>query len=89
VRELRAHVDVVRARADRIQELREGLPVPRQALGEDDAGMSSTPSMSFTRSPWSSGRHGAKPTPQFPITTVVTPCHDDGARRSSHVACPS
>jgi hypothetical protein len=24
------------------------------------------------------GRAGAKPTPQLPITTVVTPCHDDG-----------
>ena len=28
---------------------------------------------------WSPGRHGAKPTPQLPITTVVTPCHDDGS----------
>ena len=26
---------------------------------------------------WSSGRHGAKPKPQLPITTLVTPCHPD------------
>jgi len=24
-----------------------------------------------------SGRHGATPTPQFPVTTVVTPCQDE------------
>ena len=32
---------------------------------------------------------GAKPTPQLPITTVVTPCHDEGCSRLSHVAWPS
>ena len=25
----------------------------------------------------SSGRHGAKPKPQLPMTTLVTPCHPD------------
>ena len=35
------------------------------------------------------GGTGAKPTPQLPMTTVVTPCHDDGIRRSSQVAWPS
>ena len=30
---------------------------------------------------WSLGRTGAKPTPQLPITTVVTPCPDDGSSR--------
>ena len=41
-------------------------------------GMSSTPSMSSMRKPSLPGRTGAKPTPQLPITTVVTPCQLDG-----------
>ncbi len=41
-------------------------------------GMSSTPSISWIRKSCSSGRAGAKPTPQLPITTVVTPCQPDG-----------
>ena len=45
-------------------------------------------SLSGSRS-WSVGLQGAKPTPQLPITTVVTPCHDDGARWASQVAWPS
>jgi hypothetical protein len=36
-------------------------------------GMSSTPSMSWIRKSCWSGRTGAKPTPQLPITAVVTP----------------
>ena len=36
-----------------------------------------------------SGRTGAKPTPQLPSTTVVTPCQHDGVRCGSHVAWPS
>jgi hypothetical protein len=35
------------------------------------------------------GRTGAKPTPQFPITTVVTPCQLDGVSIGSHVTWPS
>jgi hypothetical protein len=31
----------------------------------------------------SAGRVGAIPKPQFPITTLVTPCHDDGVRARS------
>ena len=52
-------------------------------------GMSSTPAMTSTRTSWSSWRHGAKPTPQLPITTVVMPCADDGVSRSDQMACPS
>ena len=37
-------------------------------------GMSSTPSMREMSRSWASGRTGAKPTPQLPITAVVTPC---------------
>jgi hypothetical protein len=52
-------------------------------------GMSSTPSMRAISQSWRSGRTGAKPTPQFPMTTVVTPCHEDGVSSGSHVTWPS
>ena len=52
-------------------------------------GMSSTPSISEMRRGCASGRTGAKPTPQLPMTAVVTPCQLDGAMRSSQVAWPS
>ena len=52
-------------------------------------GMSSTPSMSEMSRLCASGRTGAKPTPQLPITAVVTPCQLDGVIRPSHVAWPS
>jgi len=55
----------------------DGLPLPRQALVEHGAGQSSTPSMSSTNVSRSSARTGAKPTPQFPLTTVVTPWPDE------------
>ncbi len=48
-------------------------------------GMSSTPSISSIRKSRPSGRTGAKPTPQLPMTTVVTPCHDDGDTSGSQV----
>ena len=35
------------------------------------------------------GLHGAKPTPQLPITAVVTPCQADGAMLLSQIAWPS
>ena len=52
-------------------------------------GMSSTPSISSMRKSWESGRTGAKPTPQLPITTVVTPCQLEGDISGSQVAWPS
>ena len=51
--------------------------------------MSSTPSISSISRSWSAGRTGANPTPQLPITAVVTPCQLDGASWVSHVAWPS
>ncbi len=48
--------------------------------------MSSTPSMSPISHSCRSGATGAKPTPQLPMTTVVTPCQHDGVSVSSHVA---
>src|SRR4051794_15545753 len=52
-------------------------------------GMSSTPSMSPINQSCLSGLAGAKPTPQFPITIVVTPCQQLGVSIGSHVTCPS
>ena len=52
-------------------------------------GMSSTASISSIRKSSLPGRTGAKPTPQLPITTVVTPCQLDGASIGSQVAWPS
>ena len=52
-------------------------------------GISSTPSissMSFCRS---AGLQGAKPTPQLPMTTVVTPWSDEGAISESQTAWAS
>ena len=36
-----------------------------------------------------SGLVGAIPKPQLPVTTVVTPCHDEGVRSRSHRTCAS
>ncbi len=41
-------------------------------------GMPSTETRSCIAISRDAGRHGAMPTPQLPITTEVTPCHDDG-----------
>ena len=49
-----------------------------------EPGMSSTPSISSMRRSWSAGRTGANPTPQLPMTTVVTPCQ----RRGQQAAVP-
>ena len=52
-------------------------------------GMSSTPSISLISRSSLPGRSGAKPTPQLPITTVVTPWWMLGLKVASQVAWPS
>ncbi len=52
-------------------------------------GMSSTPSISWINQSSAPGRTGAKPTPQLPMTTVVTPCQQDGVSSGSQVTWPS
>ena len=54
-----------------------------------EPGMSSTPSISSMSHSWRSAAAGAKPTPQLPITTVVTPCHELGVTHGSQVTCAS
>ncbi len=54
-----------------------------------DPGMSSTPSLRATSRSRSASRTGAKPTPQLPMTQVVTPCIAEGESVSSQVTWPS
>src|SRR5690242_2699211 len=51
--------------------------------------MSSTPSIKPMSQSCLSGLAGAKPTPQLPITIVVTPCQHVGVSIGSQVTCPS
>jgi hypothetical protein len=51
--------------------------------------MSSTPSMSWISHSRLARWAGAKPTPQLPITIVVTPCQLDGVTSGSQVTWPS
>ena len=46
-------------------------------------GMASTFTRSCMRISRVSGFTGATPTPQFPMTTVVTPCHGEQVSRGS------
>ena len=52
-------------------------------------GMSSTPSISLIRRSSLPGRSGAKPTPQLPMSSVVTPWWMLGLKVWSQVAWPS
>ena len=83
------HIDIAAAGIKGVEEFGEGLRIPRQAVDHDDAGMSSTPAITSTSTSWSSARHGANPTPQLPITAVVTPWAEDGVIRSDQMAWPS
>ena len=51
--------------------------------------MSSTPSIRPISQSCRSGEAGANPTPQLPVTMVVTPWELLGASTSSHVTWPS
>ena len=52
-------------------------------------GMSSTASIRSMSSSRRSSRTGAKPTPQLPITTLVTPWEEEGESIGSQVAWAS
>ena len=65
-------------------------PTPTGCPSDSAApGMSSTPSISPISHSCLSGCTGAKPTPQLPMTTVVTPCQHDGVSIGSQVIWPS
>ena len=52
-------------------------------------GMSSTPSINAMSHCSLPGFTGANPTPQLPLTTVVTPCMLDGSSNPSQLTWPS
>ena len=62
------------------------LPVTPALVAREASTWRVIASISLARS---AARQGAEPTPQLPITAVVTPCQADGARWESHTACPS
>ncbi len=85
MRELRAEVDGRLAVLERVEVLREGLPLPVDAFGERGAGNVFDAFHQLDQPLFLAGRTGAKPTPQLPITTVVTPWPPEGSSRSSQV----
>jgi hypothetical protein len=73
----------------RIEELRKGLPLPGDAFLQHverngfDVDEIAHGDLAIRR------RHGAIPTPQLPITTLVTPCHGEGVTAASQKICAS
>ena len=76
-------------RVQRRQVFGEALPAEVQALVQDGAGDVLDALHQLDQLLASPGLTGAKPTPQLPITAVVTPCMAEGARWLSHTAWPS
>jgi hypothetical protein len=61
--------------------------VPTDSLREDVKEMPSTFTRSHVTMSCTSGLHGAMPTPQFPMTTVVIPCHEEQLTSGSQQIC--
>ena len=90
VRHLRADVEQLRRAVDRVEVLGEGLPTPTRCPRDSAApGMSSTPSIRPMSHSCGRACTGANPTPQLPITIVVTPCQHVGVSSGSQVTWPS
>jgi len=73
MRQLRREIDIGMALLDGIEIFRKALSVPGQFSAITAPGISSIPSISATAISCWSWRIGAKPTPQLPITGMVTP----------------
>ena len=73
-------------RVERVEVLGEGLPAPLDALVQRGAGDVLDAFHDLDQPLLPPGRTGAKPTPQLPMTTVVTPWLADGSSTGSHVA---
>jgi hypothetical protein len=58
-------------------------------LSSTSYGIASTLTRSHAITPRSALRHGATPTPQFPISTLVTPCEHEDISRGSYEICAS
>ena len=66
-------------RAERVEVLGEGLPLPLDALVQRGAGDVLDALHQLDQPLVLPGRTGAKPTPQLPVTTVVTPWQAEGS----------
>ena len=89
VRDLRGDVEGARELVEHVEVLADGLPVPADGLAQRRAGDAFDAFHEADEPVVAVGRGGANPTPQLPITTVVTPCQIDGVSSGSHVAWPS
>ena len=75
---------------DGVEVLREARPLPRDALGHGRRrGCPRRPPSARSATRADRAPAGAKPTPQLPITTVVTPCHELGVTHGSQVTWAS
>ena len=85
VRHLTAHVDREVLLSDHVEVLGVALPAPRNTLGECGARNVLDALHQLISQSSLPGRTGAKPTPQLPATTVVTPWPLDGSSRLSQL----
>ena len=72
-----------------VQVLGEALPLPGDALGEGGAGDVLDALHQADEPVVAVGRRRANPTPQLPMTSVVTPCQLEGRSTGSQVTWPS
>ena len=89
VRDLRGDVEGARDLVEGVEILAHGFPVPLDGFPQRRAGDALHAFHESDQPVVTVGGGGGKPTPQLPITTVVTPCQIDGLRSGSHVAWPS
>ena len=90
VAHLGGEVDVVATAVERVEVLADRLPVPGEPLVEHRAGQVLDALHQLDERLVVAGSHRREARRRScPITTVVTPCPDDGWSRSSQVAWPS
>ena len=89
MRDLGAEIDGERPLLDRVEVFGEALPLPRDAFGQRRTRDVLDALHQFDQPLLAAGATGANPTPQLPLTTVVTPCRLDGSSSASQLTCPS
>ncbi len=89
MRHLGSDIDGEASSIDGVHVLGEAFPLPGQAFVQGRAGDIFDALKQFDQPAVCSGRTGAKPTPQLPMTMEVTPFSDDGSSALSHDTCPS
>ena len=89
MRDLGTDVEHVLAPVERVEVLGERLPLPLDALGERGAGDVLDAFHQLDQPFVPVGRRRSEADAAVAHDAVVTPCHDDGVRYGSHVACAS